>query len=157
MLKAICFLLLVAIASAFNSSALPSLDQVGTCIASCILDTGHTTCGQQFFLDDASVQCACTNPQFNTTVQQCVKTNRCPQSDIDLTNNAFNKLCQNMTLATTSAPSSMIGSATAQTSPSSVSPATASADAAAGSSKEFPFSGSAVAVFVVLTVGTLFF
>ena len=115
-------------------------------------NTGHSVCGSQFTFDDASLQCACTNPTFNSTVQQCVITNKCPQSSIDLTNKAYTQLCQN---ATTTATSSIMASA--QPTQSSSPPAAASVDAAAASSKEFPFSGSAVAVFVVLTVGTLFF
>ncbi|CAO3663405.1 unnamed protein product [Umbelopsis ramanniana] len=152
MLKALCFLLLVTIACAFNTSALPPLAQIGVCIETCVLNTGHSVCGSQFTFDDASLQCACTNPTFNSTVQQCVITNQCPQTSIDLTNKAYTQLCQN---ATTTATSSIMASA--QPTQSSSPPAAASVDAAAASSKEFPFSGSAVAVFVVLTVGTLFF
>jgi hypothetical protein len=116
-------------------------------------NTGHSVCGSQFTLDDASLQCACTNTKFNSTVQQCVITDHCPQTNIDLTNKAYTQLCQNVT--STIATSSILSSA--QPSQSSSPPSAASVDAAATSTKEFPFSGSAVAVFVVLTVGTLFF
>ncbi|KAM3586014.1 hypothetical protein VKS41_002544 [Umbelopsis sp. WA50703] len=159
MLKSLCLLLLACVVTAFNTSALPSLDQVGTCIATCVLNTGHSVCGSQFTLNDASVQCACTNPTFNSTVHQCVSTNHCPASNIAVVEKAYQLLCQNQTVSTASLSSALpssTGSASA-TLQTSMSPAAASADAAAGSSKEFPFSGSAVAVFVVLTVGTIFF